>query len=112
MRHTPGPWIFYADLPSTEPNWHVVTTKNKLRVLANIHIEPNNPMDLANARLIASAPELLEALKFVLDHTEPPTEDDDCQHCFGKWTIKGYRHEKDCPYSLVKQVIAKAEVQS
>jgi len=59
--HTPGPWIYYADLPSAEPNWHIVTTANKMRVLANVHIEPSNRMDEANGRLIAAAPELLEA---------------------------------------------------
>lgn len=61
--HTPGPWIFYADLPSTEPDWHIVTTANKMRVLANVHIEPGNAVDEANAWLIATAPELLVALK-------------------------------------------------
>lgn len=60
-KHTPGPWIYYADLPSTEPNWHIVTTANKMRVLANVHIEPGNAMDEANARLIAAAPDLLAA---------------------------------------------------
>lgn len=62
-QHTAGPWIYYADLPSAEPNWHIVTTANKMRVLANVHIEPGNRMDEANARLIAAAPELLEAAK-------------------------------------------------
>jgi hypothetical protein len=69
-RHTPGPWIFYADLPSTDPNWHIVTTKNKMRVLANVHIEPGNEMDLANARLIAAAPDLLAAAKVLADKME------------------------------------------
>jgi hypothetical protein len=62
-KHTPGPWIYYADLPSDDPNWHIVTTANKMRVLANVHIEPGNLMDEANARLIAAAPDLLAALK-------------------------------------------------
>lgn len=62
-KHTPGPWICYADLPSTEPNWHIVTTANKMRVLANVHIEPGNAMDEANARLITAAPELFTQLK-------------------------------------------------
>lgn len=62
-KHTPGPWIVYADLPSVDPHWHVVTTANKMRVLANVHIEPGNAMDEANARLIASAPDLLDALR-------------------------------------------------
>lgn len=53
VKHTPGPWIYYADLPSTEPNWHIVTTANKLRVLANVHIEPGNRMDEALAALQA-----------------------------------------------------------
>jgi hypothetical protein len=56
--YTPGPWKYYADLPSTDPNWNIVTTENGLRVLANIHIEPGNGMDEANARLIAAAPEM------------------------------------------------------
>ena len=60
--HTPGPWVCYADLPSTEPDWHIVTTSNRLRVLANVHIEPGNKTDEANARLIAAAPDLLAAL--------------------------------------------------
>lgn len=56
---TPGPWICYADLPSAEPYWHIVTTANKMRVLANVHIEPGNAMDAANACLIAMGPDLL-----------------------------------------------------
>lgn len=63
-KHTPGPWFYYADLPSTEPNWHIVTTANKMRVIANVHIEPGNLMDEADARLIAAAPDILAALKY------------------------------------------------
>lgn len=55
--HTPGPWCFYADLPSTEPNWHVVTNASRMRVLANVHIEPGSSVDEANARLISAAPD-------------------------------------------------------
>ena len=71
-KSTPGPWICYADLPSTEPNWHIVTTANKLRVIANVHIEPGNAMDEANASLIAAAPDLLQALEDLLQaYSEP-----------------------------------------
>ena len=66
-KHTPGPWQFYADLPSTEPNWHIVTNASRMRVLANVHIEPGNAMDLANACLIAAAPDLLKALRALFD---------------------------------------------
>lgn len=65
-KHTPGPWTYYADLPSAEPNWHIVTTENRLRILANVYIEPGNAMDEANARLITAAPDLLEALEWAL----------------------------------------------
>lgn len=58
---TPGPWQFYADTPSTDPNWHIVTNESRMRVIANVHIEPGNQMDLANAYLIAAAPDLLSA---------------------------------------------------
>ncbi len=61
--HTPGPWRFYQDGPSVEPNWHIVTNDDRMRLLANIYIEPGNRMDLANAHLIAAAPDLLAALK-------------------------------------------------
>lgn len=63
VAHTPGPWQFYADLPSTDPNWHIVTNASRMRVLANVHIEPGNAMDLANAHLITAAPDLLELAK-------------------------------------------------
>lgn len=73
-KHTPGEWICYADLPSTEPNWHIVTTADRMRVIANVHIEPGNQMDEANARLIAAAPDLLEAVRslvFLNDNHSP-----------------------------------------
>lgn len=64
--HTSGPWQCYADLPSTEPNWHIVTNASRMRVIANVHIEPGNTVDEANARLITAAPELLKSLKGLL----------------------------------------------
>lgn len=70
-KHTPGPWRFYADLPSVDPNWHIVTNASRLRVIANVHIEPGNEMDAANARLIASAPDLLESLQQLFAILDP-----------------------------------------
>ncbi|WP_322038365.1 hypothetical protein [Burkholderia cenocepacia] len=65
IKHTPGPWQFYADLPSTDPNWHIVTNASRMRVLANIHIEPGNETDLANARVITAAPDMAEILEII-----------------------------------------------
>lgn len=90
--HTPGPWTFYADLPSTEPNWHIVTNASRMRVLANVHIEPRNEIDLANAHLIASAPDLLEVLQ-------------ELQECAAYWS------EYDVPLGIqdrINAAIAKA----
>lgn len=73
--HTKGPWQCYADLPSTEPNWHIVTSDNRQRVIANVHIEPGNASDEANARLITASPDLLEALIAALPYVEDiPTQ--------------------------------------
>lgn len=58
-KHTKGPWIVYADTPSVDPNWHIITTANRMRVIANVHIEPGNAVDAANARLLVAAPDLL-----------------------------------------------------
>jgi hypothetical protein len=62
-QHTPGPWQCYADLPSTEPNWHIITNASRLRLVANVHIEPGNAADIANARLLTASPLLLAALQ-------------------------------------------------
>jgi len=58
--HTPGPWRIQQE--SVDTQWHIITAAGG-RIMANIHIETGNAMDAANARLIAAAPELLEALK-------------------------------------------------
>lgn len=67
-KHTPGPWLCYADTPSTDPNWHIVTNDTRIRVVANVHIEPGNVSDKHNALLITAAPELLAALQELLAH--------------------------------------------
>lgn len=66
-KHTPGPWTALCD-PST-------VRKNRMAMVATSHKEgmcidvttsgANYSEDMANARLIAAAPELLEALKAI-----------------------------------------------
>ena len=69
-KHTPGPWIYYADAPSTDPHWHIVTNESRMRVVANVHIEPGSEMDAANARLITAAPDLLVVLQELRESAE------------------------------------------
>ncbi len=57
--HTHGPWKLTQE--SIEPNWHIITAPGG-RIMVNIHIEPGNAMDLANAALICASPDLLAVL--------------------------------------------------
>ena len=58
-KFTPGPWVVDENL----------ILSGDLRVADVYHMEPIKPGATdANARLIAAAPELLAALKLVVDH--------------------------------------------
>ncbi len=77
-QHTPGPWIVRDD----DDYDHVFTAKKPHRRICNVYggIKGSNAADmegLANATLIASAPELLAALEnlHVLTRTLPYPED-------------------------------------
>ncbi len=54
-QYTPGPWKQSCE--SIDPDWHIVTTSGGA-IIANVFAPQN-----ANARLIAAAPDLLEALE-------------------------------------------------
>ena len=72
--HTPGPW--WID----HIEWHVMAGEDTTRDICGVPYDW--PEDRANARLIAAAPELLEALEMVRD------ADDDCKRD-GLATIPG-----------------------
>jgi hypothetical protein len=68
-KHTPGPWVFFDDHP--EKVVYHIREKNHLYDIATIYRYESNPIDtLADARLIAAAPELLEALEALLVQVE------------------------------------------
>ena len=68
-KHTPGPWAFFDDHP--EKVVYHIRDKNHLDEIAAIYRYKSNPLDtLADARLIATAPELLETLEELLACTE------------------------------------------
>lgn len=69
-KHTPGNWMA-ASRPSSVVGWPIVASPSG-RVIANLAWMPGLSPELeaeigANARLIAAAPELLEALKEAVD---------------------------------------------
>ena len=62
MKHTSGPWIVYDDSNDGKTNRIEIAARGK--TVAHIyHSVPEK--DLPNARLIAAAPDLLEALEFI-----------------------------------------------
>lgn len=68
MSHTKGPWKI------DETYGLIVDESNQLEIAA-LHASANGPKErLANARLIAAAPELLELARHCLSEWEKPTD--------------------------------------
>lgn len=72
-KHTPGPWTiderrirdgYYAAI--TAPKWHALADV----VVRMSDEEEDQPEGVANAKLIAAAPDLLDVLQRMLDHGE------------------------------------------
>ena len=66
-KHTPGPWSFYDDSNNGKTNRVEIVAigKTVARIYHSVPAE-----DLPNARLIAAAPDLLEACKALLAITD------------------------------------------
>lgn len=68
-KHTPGPWtVGTADAPSRGPRRESLDELSRGQY--NVFPLPEDDEVQANARLIAAAPELLEALEYMLDACE------------------------------------------
>jgi hypothetical protein len=67
MKHTPGPWTVYDDSNDGKTNRIEIAARGKTvaRIYQSVPEE-----DLPNARLIAAAPDLLEALKMAVSALE------------------------------------------
>lgn len=64
--HTPGPWSFYTE---PQPNGCPIVGTRGLMVAMlahSVHQADQQDEALANARLIAAAPELLEACRYAM----------------------------------------------
>lgn len=69
MAHTPGPWRAILDKPQTQKQTRMamVATPEGRTSIDCTGSGATYAADCANARLIAAAPDLLEALKIALD---------------------------------------------
>ena len=68
--HTPGPWVVHptAHHPAVRS---VGTSDTGPRRICTVGSMNGNPVDKKNARLIAAAPEMLDALKAIVDCAGP-----------------------------------------
>lgn len=65
-KHTPGPWTVAA--PSIHRVYPHVVAQNGV-IVCNVKSSSNRPQARHDARLIAAAPELLEALQNLVDRS-------------------------------------------
>lgn len=78
-RHAPGPWVSRNPLsPKTDDRIHQSIKSKDGQYLAHIPISKNFYEAEANARLIATAPELLASLESMVCHfdSQPDTRKD------------------------------------
>jgi len=107
MQYTPGPWE--ATKPYHKAKlWHIDKEGKRGGNIATVWGVEGDPE--ANARLIASAPELLEACKTAEDELTIWLVNDECDcppegHICGRPRVE--RHRKE-----LQQAITKAEVES
>jgi hypothetical protein len=125
--HTPGPWTWGRLVDDTgeplrgEPlEAYVLGTIERsggadfFAVLcekpdgpADVCHTGNGPTSAENARLIAAAPDLLEAARVML---EAPNDDSDCCTVCGEDAAHdSLPHEPGCPIPMFRAAIAKAE---
>ena len=95
--HTPGPWSssMWTDDVAGAVGWSIVCGDAGHLVPTNTFETDDEEEAEANARLIAAAPELLDALKAMLDQ-------------FNYSTVSGLVHDESMAIMKAREAIAKA----
>lgn len=102
-KHTPGPWSINS-WPQADADIRIGATGTPCLAVVPLRFVSINEQ-AANSRLIAAAPELLEALRALLaEHAEMNAE----LRAIGKGRPEDSAHP-DCPADMAFVAIAKAE---
>jgi hypothetical protein len=86
MAHSPGPWRLLVDPPQMKrKRMALVITPHGRLAIDCTHSGATYEEDVANARLIAAAPDLLEALKELFADYKTLADSGDA----GNWSLEG-----------------------
>lgn len=79
QKHTSGPWDVFGAQDSSSDKWRALTVSQASMPFMRVCFMPSDGTEtiMANARLIAAAPELLEALKGVVRVADRQTDEFD-----------------------------------
>lgn len=100
-KYTPGPWCLDVE-PSDDGTFFVQTPEGRDgQCIAEVYNQ-TTPDTVANARLIAAAPELYEALRSLLAEVEADREAEDPQ-------ARTQMEWEDAPLAAARAALAKAE---
>lgn len=111
--HTPGPWMHaptHGDMAANSQHRAIVRVdKGSATLIAGIFsdVSGGDTAGLANARLIAAAPELLAALKTISAWEFPMIESRGEMVSYG--TAYGSNGQRDYMLNIAREAIAKAE---
>ena len=81
IKHTPGPWHYVKRTCGDGGSGTVTGPDNRSIMACNNSVDRTKEEKLANARLIAAAPDLLEALREAADILSANCDCGDCGPC-------------------------------
>lgn len=93
--HTPGPWVYHADLSRVEDVPEFDLYRFDIMAIGIAKVEESD----ADGHLIAAAPKLLAALEAVLGLHRPDAETGKCEECtYARFSTASVRYP--CPTAL------------
>jgi hypothetical protein len=93
-KYTPGPWVISEEF--TDSHDIVIDLGTDGSILVERHVEGKDAADMPNAKLVAAAPEMLDALKSACEFIQNTRPAGNCE-------------TRDGLISFIKSKIAKAE---